>query len=132
MADDAQTKGNILLLDDDAFLLDMYALKFKNAGYIVTTVSSPEEAIETLKGDYVSDIILFDIVMPGIGGWGFIEQVRKQKLAPEATTIVLSNQGQQSDFETSKRYVVDGYIVKALSTPSEVLQEVEKIHANKT
>lgn len=122
------TKGHILLVDDDAFLLDMYALKFKNAGYQVTAINDPQDAIEQLKGDVHPDIILFDIIMPGIGGWGFVEQLRAHKLAPDATVIVLSNQGQQSDVEQSKQYGVDGYIVKALSTPTEVLQEVEKIH----
>lgn len=131
MADEPKTKGKIFLLDDDAFLLDMYSLKFKNAGYDVQTVNDPEEAVEALRGEYIPDIILFDIVMPGIGGWGFVEKVREEKLAEGATVIVLSNQGQQSDFDTSKKYAVDGYIVKALTTPSEVLAEVEKIHATK-
>lgn len=126
------TKGKVLLVDDDSFLLDMYALKFKNAGYEVTAISDPQEAVDRLKGgDLVPDIILFDVVMPGIGGWGFAEQVREQKLVPDALLIVLSNQGQQTDFEIAKRYTVDGYIVKALSTPSEVLQEVEKIRNSK-
>lgn len=131
MADGTPTKAHVLLVDDDAFLLDMYALKFKNAGYQVSTVNDPQEAVDALKGDLKPDIVLFDIVMPGIGGWGFAEQVRAQKLVPDATLIVLSNQGQQSDFDISKKYAVDGYIVKALTTPSEVLQEVEKIHNSK-
>lgn len=128
MADTPNKKTHILLVDDDSFLLDMYALKFKNAGYEVTAINDPQEAIEALKGDLHPDIILFDIIMPGIGGWGFAEQLRAQQLAPEATLIVLSNQGQQTDLDTSKQYAVDGYIIKALSTPTEVLQEVEKIH----
>jgi CheY-like chemotaxis protein len=128
MATTETTKGHILLIDDDAFLLDMYALKFKNAGYQVTAINDPQDAIEKLKTELHPDIILFDIVMPGIGGWGFAEQLRANRLSPDATVVVLSNQGQQSDIEISKQYGVDGYIVKALSTPSEVLQEIEKIH----
>ncbi|MEY2641058.1 MAG: hypothetical protein RL150_451 [Candidatus Parcubacteria bacterium] len=128
MAEAPDKKAHVLLVDDDSFLLDMYALKFKNAGYEVTAISDPQEAIDALKGDLLPDIIIFDIIMPGIGGWGFAEQLRAQKLAPDATLIVLSNQGQQSDIDTSKQYAVDGYIIKALSTPTEVLQEVEKIH----
>jgi len=132
MTENTETKkGTILLIDDDAFLLDMYALKFKNAGYAVTGVSDPQEAIELLKTEFKPDVFLFDIVMPGLGGWGFIQAVREQKLAEGATAIVLSNQGQQVDFDTAKKYNVDGYIVKALMTPSEVLEEVEKIHNNK-
>jgi len=129
MAETVSTKVHVLLIDDDSFLLDMYALKFKNAGYEVTAIGDPQEAVDKLKGgDLQPNIVLFDIVMPGIGGWGFAEQVRTQNLVPDATLIVLSNQGQQTDFDISKKYNVDGYIVKALSTPSEVLQKVETIY----
>jgi|AntAceMinimDraft_11_1070367.scaffolds.fasta_scaffold02196_6 CheY-like chemotaxis protein len=121
----------ILLVDDDAFLLDMYSLKFKNAGYDVTTIDDPSSALERIKGGENPDIILFDLVMPNIGGWGFIEAIRKEKLVPDATVIILSNQSQQSDFDLSKQYSVDGYVVKALSTPTEVLQQVQEIHTNK-
>ena len=126
-----QKNKKILLVDDDTFLLDMYALKFKNSGYEVVTVNNPEEAIEKIKAGENPDIVLFDIVMPGIGGWGFIKAIRENKLAEEATFLVLSNQGQQADFDIAKQYNVDGYVVKALATPTEVLQEVEKVYKEK-
>lgn len=121
----------IMLVDDDAFLLDMYSLKFKNSGYEIISVNNPEEAVEILKGGENPDIVLFDLVMSGIGGWGFIKAVRENKLAENAVFLVLSNQGQQIDFDTAKSYNVDGYVIKALSTPSEVLSEVEKVYKEK-
>lgn len=124
-------KKKVILVDDDAFLLDMYALKFRNSGYEVVTVNNPEDAVEKIKGGENPDIVLFDIVMPGIGGWGFIKAIRENKLAENTTFVVLSNQGQQSDFDIAKTYNVDGYVVKALATPSEVLQQVEKIYQEK-
>lgn len=125
--DNAKRNKKIMLVDDDAFLLDMYSLKFKNSGYDIITVNNPEEAVEKLKGAEVPDVVLFDLVMAGIGGWGFIKAVRENNLAVDSIFIVLSNQGQQVDFDTAKQYNVDGYVVKALSTPSEVLTEVERV-----
>lgn len=130
MSDSIQNK-KIMLVDDDTFLLEMYSLKFKNSGYDVLTVNNPEEALEKLKSGDVFDLILFDIVMPGIGGWGFIKAVRENKFAENSVFVVLSNQGQQIDFDTAKLYNVDGYVIKALSTPSEVLKQVEKIYQEK-
>lgn len=121
----------IMLVDDDAFLLDMYSLKFKNSGYEIISVNNPEEAVEILKGGENPDIVLFDLVMSGIGGWGFIKAVRENKLVEDAVFLVLSNQGQQIDFDTAKSYNVDGYVIKALATPSEVLSEVEKVYKEK-
>jgi len=126
-----QTNTSILLVDDDAFLLDMYSLKFKNAGYEVATVDDPSVALERIRGGEKPDIIVFDLVMPNIGGWGLIEAIRTDKLIPDSTAIILSNQSQQSDFDLSKQYAIDGYVVKALSTPTEVLQQVQEIHSNK-
>ncbi|MFA7194068.1 MAG: response regulator [Candidatus Paceibacterota bacterium] len=128
---DAEKNKKIMLVDDDSFLLDMYALKFKNSGYEIITCDNPEEAVEKLKAGENPDIVLFDLVMAGIGGWGFIKAVRENKLAENAIFMVLSNQGQQIDFDTAKQYNVDGYVVKALSTPSEVLTEVEKVYKEK-
>jgi len=121
----------IMLVDDDSFLLDMYSLKFKNSGYEIITADSAEAGIEKLKSGETPDIVLFDLVMAGIGGWGFIKAVRENKLCENAIYIVLSNQGQQIDFDTAKSYNVDGYVIKALSTPTEVLTEVEKIYKEK-
>ncbi|MBP9763185.1 MAG: response regulator [Candidatus Pacebacteria bacterium] len=131
MTDSEKNKKIIMLVDDDTFLLDMYSLKFKNSGYEIITVNNPEEAVERLKSGDNPDIVLFDLVMSGIGGWGFIQAVRENKLAENAIFMVLSNQGQQIDFDTAKKYNVDGYVVKALSTPSEVLTEVEKVYKEK-
>jgi len=129
----SETEKNkkVMLVDDDAFLLDMYSLKFKNAGYDVINVNSPEEGLEKLKSGENPDIVLFDLVMSGIGGWGFIKAVRENNLSEKSVYIVLSNQGQQVDFETAKSYNVDGYVIKALATPSEVLLQVEKIYKEK-
>lgn len=129
----SETEKNkkVMLVDDDEFLLDMYSLKFKNAGYDVINVNSPEEGLEKLKSGENPDIVLFDLVMSGIGGWGFIKAVRENNLSEKSVYIVLSNQGQQVDFETAKSYNVDGYVIKALATPSEVLLQVEKIYKEK-
>ncbi len=130
MTDEMKNK-KVMLVDDDTFLLDMYSLKFKNSGYEIIAVNNPEEALEKLKSGENPDIVLFDLVMSGIGGWGFIKAVRENNLAEDAVCIVLSNQGQQVDYDTAKLYNVDGYVVKAMATPSEVLTEVEKIYKEK-
>ena len=64
----------ILLVDDDAFLLDMYAIKFSKSGYEVKTADSTETGLKTLRDGYVPDIMLIDIVMPGMDG---VEALRR-------------------------------------------------------
>ena len=126
------TPKNILCIDDDRFLLDMYALKFLKAGYQVKTSDSTEVALKMLKDNYVPDVILCDIVMPGMDGLGLMEEIRKQSLVPKTAIIMLTNQSSSDDIARAKKLNIDGYIVKATTIPSEVLVEVEKILSTKS
>lgn len=115
----------VYLVDDDRFLLDLYAVKFKNAGHDVTVFGSGEELLTELRkeGTKAPDAILLDLIMPGIGGFGALEAIRKENLAKGSKIVILSNQGQDSDIEKAKNLAVDGYIIKASAIPSEVLTE---------
>jgi len=115
----------VYLVDDDRFLLDLYAVKFKNAGHEVSAFSSGEDLLAALRKTdvVVPDAILLDLVMPGIGGFGALEAMQNEHLAKGAKIIILSNQGKDSDIEKAKQLSADGYIIKASAIPSEVLAE---------
>ncbi len=119
----------VYLVDDDRFLLDLYAVKFKNAGHEVTAFGGGEDLLAALRkeGAVVPDAILLDVIMPGMTGFETLETIRKEGLAKGTKIIILSNQGQDSDFEKSKELAADGYIVKASAIPSEVLTETVRI-----
>ncbi|KKW41265.1 MAG: Two component transcriptional regulator, winged helix family [Parcubacteria group bacterium GW2011_GWB1_55_9] len=123
----------IFLVDDDRFLLDLYAVKFKNAGHTVGVFGGGEELITALKkeGAKAPDAILLDLIMPGLSGFETLEIMRKNHLANGAKVIILTNQGQDSDIEKAKNLSADGYIIKASAIPSEVLAEtVRTIESN--
>jgi len=118
---------NILLIDDDQFLLDMYSLKFTNHGHKITVAYNGEDALRTLREGMTPDIILCDMVMPKMNGVEFLTELRKENLSPQSFVIMLTNQGQSSDIEACEDYKISGYIIKATSIPSEVVTEVERI-----
>lgn len=115
----------VYLVDDDRFLLDLYAVKFKNAGHEISVFGSGEELLTALrKADTKApDAILLDLIMPGVGGFGALEAIRKENLAKGSKIVILSNQGQDSDIEKAKKLAADGYIIKASAIPSEVFAE---------
>jgi len=117
----------ILLIDDDKFLLDMYVIKFGKAGYEVKTADSTDLGLKMVRDGFVPDVMLVDIVMPGMDGLDLVERIKKERLAPNAIVIMLTNQGAPDDISRAKKIGVDGYIVKATTIPSDVLNEVEKI-----
>lgn len=113
----------IYLVDDDRFLLDMYAIKFKNAGHDVTAYQTGEDLINALKKEKAPDAVLLDVVMPVLTGFETLEKIRKENLAPTTKFIILSNQGQDTDLDKAKELKTAGYIIKASAIPSEVFAE---------
>ena len=124
---DNPSAKKIIILDDDPFLLGMYNTKFNHEGFTVVGFNSGEELIKKLKEGEVGDAILLDIVIPGMDGIAVLETIRKEKLVEGSKIIMLTNQGDQSDINRAKAIGVDGYIVKATSTPSEVVSQVLNI-----
>jgi CheY-like chemotaxis protein len=124
-------KVKIIIVDDDKFLLSMYALKFKNKGYEVEVALGGEEAINKIKAGCHPDIIISDVIMPKMDGFEFVEKVKSENLAPKAVYVILTNQGQTTDIDKAVKLGVDGYIVKATTIPSEVVDEVADIYLKK-
>ncbi|PIT97010.1 response regulator [Candidatus Campbellbacteria bacterium CG10_big_fil_rev_8_21_14_0_10_35_52] len=120
-------KNKIFLIDDDNFMTDMYAIKFKEHGFDVSTSLDSKEALDRLRDGFSPDIILFDIIMPKLSGIEFLEIVRKEKLANNTIFIALSNQWKEDEIDKAKSLGIADYIIKAESIPSEVLDKVENI-----
>lgn len=121
---------SILFVDDDKFLLDMYSLKFSKNDFIVHTSSDTEDALKLIRDGLEPDILLLDIVMPGLDGIEMLSIIRKEGLLKKTIIIMLTNQGRPDDISRAKALNVDGYIIKATTIPSEVMSEVEKICSN--
>lgn len=116
----------ILLVDDDSFLRDMYATKFKEGGHAVASAESGEKAIQQLEKE-TYDVILLDLVMPGLTGLELLKKIKDENLGGSPKCIVLSNQGEQKDIDEAMAAGAAGYIVKAEMIPSEVVSRVENL-----
>ena len=112
---------NIIILDDDKFLLDMYAMKLTQAGHKVNPCFSVDEALQALRSGFVPDAIVFDLVMPGRDGFDFLRAMADEKLAPKACRIALTNQGGEEERKKCFELGADEYVVKATTIPSEVV-----------
>lgn len=127
MEQEEKKKHTILIVDDDSFLLDMYAVRFTQAGFIVETATSAAQTIEKLHGGLSPEVCLLDVVMPATDGFELLEQINQENLIPKTLKVFLSNLGQEQDIARGKSLGAVSYIVKANSTPSEVVEHIEKI-----
>ena len=127
MTTDLTKPKSILFVDDDKFLLDMYAVKFSKSNFDVRTAQGGEDALKIIREGFEPDVLLIDVVMPGMDGIDLLGVLRKENLIKNAVIIMLTNQGFPDDISRAKKLNVDGYIIKATTIPSEVLTEVNKI-----
>jgi CheY-like chemotaxis protein len=122
-----ETSYKMLIVDDDKFLLEMYRKKFEQNGALVEVASTPAEALDKLRDASKPQIIMLDVIMPGMDGLELLETIRKEKLAEGAIVIMLTNESESEKIEKAKSLGVAGYIVKATSIPSDVVDQTFKI-----
>jgi CheY-like chemotaxis protein len=117
----------ILLVDDDAFLRDMYSIKFLEFGHVVDVADGASAVISLFQKGTKYDLVVLDMVMPGTSGVELLKIIRAQFPEQVGCSIFLSNQGQEEDIREATEAGAVGYIIKAESIPSEVVKKVEKI-----
>lgn len=121
----------ILIVDDDSFLLNMYVAKFKNAGYNVETLRSGTEALKKLQDGYKPDIMLLDVVLPGMDGIELLKEIRKENLSSGTKYVMFTNQSNGEEVNEAKKLGVTDYIIKAELIPSEIVSKILEIIGRK-
>jgi len=116
----------ILLVEDDPFLIDIYTTKFKESGFSVEVASSGEQALQKAK-ELNPDLIVLDIVLPQMDGWEILKEIKNEKGLKDLKIIMLSNLGQKEEVEKGINLGAVSYLIKAHYTPSQVVEEIKKV-----
>jgi len=118
--------AKLMLVEDDAVLVEMYQAKFELEGHDVTVATNGEECLETLKG-YQPDLILLDILMPKINGFHVLKEIKKQPNLRNIPVILLTNLGEAEvdmNQELAGALGVSDYLIKSHHTPDAVVEKV--------
>lgn len=121
-----QTKNKILIIDDDPFILDMYVLKFREAGFAVEVARDGKEGLKKIK-EFAPEAVLLDIVMPTMDGFEVLRTLKRESQKPTFKMVLLTNLGQKDDVERGIQLGADDYIIKAHFTPGEVVEKVKSL-----
>lgn len=116
----------ILLIEDEEILVDLYKMKFDHEGFEVITAMDGEEGLEAARKHH-PDLILLDIVMPGLNGYQVLKELKKDPATKNIKVYILSNLGQVQEINQGLSDGADGYLIKANVTPSQLVEQVRKI-----
>ncbi len=125
-------KEKILVVDDEASIRRILETRLSMIGYDVVTAADGEEALDTFRNT-VPDLVVLDVMMPKLDGYGVCQELRKESDIP---IIMLTALGDVADRITGLELGADDYVVKPFS-PKElearirsVLRRVEKTGAS--
>lgn len=117
------TMTEVLIVEDEADILDILSFNLENAGYKVLAASSAEDGIRLLGPD--TALILLDVMLPGMSGFQMARQLRKEN-RNHIPIIFLTARGTENDILTGFSAGGDDYISKPFSI-NEVLARVKAV-----
>lgn len=114
--------ARILVVDDEPIIRETLAEVLNTEGREVMTAASGEEALALLQKE-TFDLMLLDLVMPGLGGLQVMEKARK--IAPNTIIIMLTAHGTLSSAIQAMRHGAHDYLLKPASAPK-IMASVEE------
>lgn len=121
-------EARVLIIEDDQFLRDLLVTKLLKENFEVdTAIDGPggsEKAISTHP-----NVILLDIILPGIDGFEILKRVRTNAMPDVAKIpiILLSNLGQETDIEKGRTLGADDYLIKSNFTIDEIIEKIRRL-----
>jgi two-component system chemotaxis response regulator CheY len=118
---------NILTVDDSRTMRDMLRMALVKAGFNVVAAVDGEHGLEVLS-ESGADVIITDINMPKLDGFGFIERVRQTEAHRATPILVLTTESDPDKKDRARRAGATGWIVKPFN-PDKLIEAVRKVAA---
>lgn len=124
MAGDHAARASVLVVDDEPTIAEIVARYLDRAGYDARVAGDGPAALSAVA-DRAPDLIVLDLMLPGIDGLEVMRRVRERDRARTAI-ILLTAKGDESDRITGLRLGADDYVVKPFS-PAELVARVDAV-----
>jgi DNA-binding response OmpR family regulator len=116
----------VLIVEDDQFLRDLIVRKLEDEGFVIFQAIDGEEGLGILR-EKKPDLVLLDLILPGMDGFEVLKQAKEDKSVAHIPILILSNLGQRDDVDKGVNLGAADYLIKAHFTPSQVVQEINKL-----
>ena len=115
----------VLIVEDDALLSKVLAENFINEKFAVAVVDNGFE-VEAAVAKFNPDIILLDLIIPGIDGFAVLKQLKADKKTAAIPVVVISNLGDVGDIKSTKALGADEYFIKSNTAMDKIVNYAKK------
>ena len=118
-------KARILIVEDEPNIVESLSFILGRAGFEVDTISDGAEALERLRRQSFSALVL-DIMLPGMNGIDVLKAIRSDNALSSLPVMVLTAKGQASDRRAAEAIGADAFVTKPFSN-AEVVERVSRL-----
>ncbi len=115
---------NVLFIEDDPAVAEMYKLKLELDGYRVRGAKSGEEGLAAAK-ERIPDIVFLDIRLPKMDGFEVLKNLRADMVTRNIPVIILSNYGEKDLVDRGLKLGALEYLIKSETTPASLSKGVQ-------
>jgi DNA-binding response OmpR family regulator len=117
----------VFIIEDDIFLQGLEATKIKKEGYDIQTAADSVGVVEVLKRKVKIDLILLDLMLPGVDGFEVLKMIRREKELANTPVIVFSNLSEQKDIDKAKDLGISEFMIKSNFSLDELTKKVKEL-----
>lgn len=119
--------SRILIVEDDVFVSRMYERVFRTAGFEVEIAGDGVIALARLARDPVPSAILLDVMMPKMGGFELLQNIKKDARLKNMPVAVITNSFVQEDEKHFLELGADIYLIKIENSSKEIVSKIESL-----
>ncbi|MGD2048781.1 MAG: response regulator [Chloroflexota bacterium] len=128
MAEDEKT---ILCIEDEREMIDLFKIILGRRGYRVSGALGGEEGLQRAE-ELEPDLILLDLMMPGMDGWEVLQRMRANEKLQKIPVIIVTAKSQEIDRVLALHVAqVNDYVTKPFG-PQELIDSVNRVLVSKS
>ena len=116
----------VLVVEDEPENRLFIGLMLRTEGYEVVEAEDGHNALEVLGREPLPELILLDVMMPGLNGWQVFQRLREDPRWSAIPVVMLTALAQRADVERAVQLGVEGYLTKPFE-PQDLIHTIEEM-----
>jgi len=122
----ARGEVTLLIIEDDKFLRELMAGKFRREGYKILEATDGGDGLTQAKKNS-PHLIILDLMLPAVSGFDVLEALKKDTETAKIPVVILSNLGSQEDIDRALALGAKEFMVKAQHGPQEIVDTIKRV-----